>query len=93
MALMTVMTLSLLVYSALEFRIRQALKQKQKTFKSHLGAPTTKPTVRWVFQFFAAIHVLLCDGCKEIVLNCNTDQLKLIRILGEPYTRLYANSE
>jgi transposase len=92
MALMMVMTLSLLVYSALEYRIRQALQQKQETFKTQLGAPTTKPTVRWVFQFFAAIHVLLCDSCKEIVLNCNTDHLKLIRILGEPYMRLYANT-
>ena len=68
MALMMIMTLCLLVYSALEYRIRQTLQQ-QKTFPSQLGTTTTKPTVRWVFQFFAGIHVLLIENWQEVILN------------------------
>jgi transposase len=52
MALMMVMTLCLLVYAALEYRIRQALQQHDQTFPNQKGQPTRTPTARWVFQFF-----------------------------------------
>ena len=93
MALMMIMTLCLLVYGALEYRIRQTLGQQQQTFPNQLGATTTKPTARWVFQFFAGIHVLVCDPWREIVLNCNVYHRQLLNLLGERYVLLYANSE
>lgn len=93
MALMMIMTLCLLVYGALEYRIRQSLQQQQKTFPTQLGTTTTKPTARWVFQFFAGIHVLVCDSWREVVLNCNESHHLLLSLLGEQYGQLYANSE
>ena len=54
MALMMVMTLCLLVYAALEYRIRQALIQAQQTFPNQVGRMISNPTARWVFQFFPA---------------------------------------
>jgi transposase len=93
MALMMIMTLCLLVYGALEYRIRQTLQQQQQTYPNQLGATTAKPTARWVFQFFAGIHVLVCDNWREVVLNCNTYHLQLLNLLGERYILLYANSE
>ena len=93
MSLMMIMTLCLLVYSALEYRIRQALKQQEQTFPNQLGTTTAKPTARWVFQFFAGIHVLLCDNWQTVVLNCNAYHLQLQNLLGERYVLLYANSE
>jgi len=92
MALMMIMTLCLLVYGALEYRIRQTLQQHQQTFPTQIGTTTAKPTVRWVFQFFAGIHVLLIDSWQEIVLNCNIYHQQLLNLLGERYIRLYANS-
>jgi transposase len=93
MALMMIMTLCLLVYGALEYRIRQTLQQQQQTFPNQLGAATAKPTARWVFQFFAGIHVLVCDSWREVVLNCNAYHHQLLNLLGERYVLLYANSE
>ena len=93
MALMMIMTLCLLVYSALEYRIRQALKQQQQTLPNQRGTMIAKPTARWVFQFFAGIHVLLCDNWRTVVLNCNSYHLQLLNLLGERYVLLYANSE
>ena len=58
-ALMMIMTICLLVYAALEYRIRQSLQQNEETFPTQIGTTTEKPTARWVFQFFAGIHVLL----------------------------------
>jgi transposase len=92
MALMMVMTLCLLVYGALEYRIRQTLQQQQQSFPSQLGTTTTRPSARWVFQFFAGIHVLLIDRCREIILNCNDYHHQLLNLLGERYVQLYACS-
>ena len=92
MALMMIMTLCLLIYGALEYRIRQSLQQHQQTFPTQLGTTTAKPTARWVFQFFAGIHVLLIDSCREVILNSNIYHQQLLKLLGERYVRLYANS-
>jgi len=92
MALMMIMTLCLLVYGALEYRIRQTLLQQQQGFPSQLGTTTKRPSARWVFQFFAGIHVLLIDQCREIILNCNKHHHQLLNLLGQRYVQLYATS-
>ena len=93
MALMMVMTLCLLVYAALEYRIRQALKQHDQTFPNQKGQPTRTPTARWVFQFFTGIHLLVIAQEKVLVLNMNEHQHRLLAVLGERYVALYSNSE
>jgi transposase len=92
MVLMMIMTICLLVYAALEYRIRQSLQQHEETFPTQLGTTTAKPTARWVFQFFAGIHVLLIDSWREVVLNCNEHHHHLLNLLGERYAHLYAGS-
>lgn len=92
MALMMIMTLCLLIYGALEYRIRQTLQQTQQAFPTQLKTTTAKPTARWVFQFFSGIHVLLIDSCREVILNCNEYHHQLLNLLGKRYIRLYANS-
>jgi transposase len=57
MALLMVMTVCLLVYAALEYRIRQALKDHQATFPDQKGKPIHNPTARWVFHYFVGIHL------------------------------------
>jgi transposase len=92
MALMVIMTLCLWVYSALAFRIRQALVQQQESFPNQIGNMTVKPTARWVFQFFAGIHVLLIGHVQSLVLNCNEHHKQALTLLGDRYVRLYSNS-
>jgi transposase len=83
MALMLVMTLCLLVYAALEYRIRQALNQHDQTFPDQKGQPTRTPTARWVFQFFTGIHLLVIAQEQVLVLNMNEHQRGLLAVLGE----------
>lgn len=92
MPLMMVMTLCLLVYGALEYRIRQALEQHRQTLPDQRGVPSAKPTARWVFQFFAGIHVLRADCGREFVLNLNPHHSQMLRLLGGRYVRLYAET-
>src|SRR6266850_457652 len=49
MTLLMVMTVCLLVYAALEYRIRTALKEHEATFPDQKGKPMQNPTARWVF--------------------------------------------
>lgn len=92
MALMMIMTLCLLVYGALEYRLRRALQQHQRTFPNQRGQASERPTARWVFQFFSGIHVLCVAQVQAIVLNLNEHHRALLALLGERYVALYANS-
>jgi transposase len=90
MALTVIMTLCLLVYAALEYRIRKALREANETFPNQLGRPVANPTARWVFQFFAGIHILTVGHMQALVLNMNDQQWKLLRLLGKHYEELYS---
>jgi len=91
-ALTMVMTLCLLVYCAIEYRIRKALEQQEQTFPNQLGKTTVRPTARWVFQFFSGIRLLAVSATNEIVININEHHRALLTLLGERYVALYENS-
>jgi transposase len=89
MALLMVMMVCLLVYAALEYRIRQALKDHAATFPDQRGKRIQHPTARWVFHDFVGIHLLCQAGQWPIVLNLTAEHQHLLRLLGQPYMRLY----
>ncbi len=89
MALLMVMTVCLLVYAALEYRIRQALKVHQTTFPDQKGKPVQNPTARWVFHYFVGIHLLSVSGQWPLVLNLTEEHCNLLKLLGKPYMQLY----
>ena len=90
MALTMIMTLSLLVYAALEYRIRQALKESDQTFPNQKGEEISSPTARWIFQYFTGIHILLIQEVQAIVLNMNQQHFMLVKLLGKEYEKLYS---
>jgi transposase len=90
MALLMVMTVCLLVYAALEYRIRKALQDHDATFPNQKGQPVQNPTARWVFQSFVGIHVLHIPGqWDSVVVNLTEQHQQLLELLGKSYTRLY----
>jgi transposase len=89
MALLMVMTVCLLVYAALEYRIRTALKDKGATFPDQKGTRIQNPTARWVFHSFVGIHVLFIPGQSPIVLNLTEEHLHLLQLLGNRYVWFY----
>lgn len=89
MALLMVMTVCLLVYAALEYRIRNALKNHGATFPNQMGTPVQNPTARWVCHYFVGIHVLLIPGHWPLVLNLTEAHQQLFILLGKPYERFY----
>lgn len=90
MALLMVMTLCLLVYAALEWRIRQGLEERGQSYSDQKGNPTQRPTARWVFDSFRGIHVLFEEE-KRLVLNMKEHHSRIVTILGDRYHNLYAS--
>ena len=89
MALLMVMMVCLLIYAALEYRIRTALKDTGATFPDQKGRRIQNPTVRWVFHYFVGIHVLRIPGQPYIVLNLTEEHLRLLQLLGTRYAWFY----
>jgi transposase len=89
MALLMVMTVCLLVYAALEYRIRQALQTHNATFPNQKGQRVQNPTARWVFHDFVGIHLRCLPGPWPLVLNLTEEHQHLLQLLGKPYERLY----
>jgi len=81
-ALLFVMAACLLVYSALEYRIRQSLKKEDKSVPDQKGKPTQNPTARWVFQLFVGIHVLTVPDGEKIILNLNKEHRDILSLLS-----------
>ncbi len=63
-ALGMIMALCLLVYNLGQRQLRLALSQNQATIPNQLGKPTGSPTLRWVFQCFMAIHLVISQEVK-----------------------------
>ncbi len=61
------MGLCLMVYSIGQREVRYQLYQAKKGIPNQLGKLTERPTLRWIFQCFQGIHLLLHQGIKQVV--------------------------
>jgi len=88
-ALLMVMTCCLMIYAALEYRIRQELAAQEAYFSDLKYKPDQRPTARWVFLCFQGIDVLTIEGDKELVLNVKERNRTIIDCLGPTYQLIY----
>ncbi len=93
MALLMVVSLALLIYSLAERKLRQALKEMNATIPDQYRKPTQPPTIRWAFQLFEGLDILLVRQNGKIVLrqllNLNPVQQLVISLLGPPVQKCY----
>ena len=93
MSLMMVMTVCLLVYAALEYRIRNTLKDQESHLPDQKGKPTQSPTTRSVFKLFMDVHLLTISGkfVRKIVVNLKPELHKFLKLLGANYSAIYSD--
>ncbi|MBG6240324.1 MAG: IS1634 family transposase [Candidatus Symbiopectobacterium sp. Clec_Harlan] len=89
-ALLMVMTCSLMIYSALEYRIRNALAVQGRSVPDMKKKPTQKPTARWVFLCFFGIYEFSIGDRPPQVSNLNSVHKTIVDVLGERYRRIYS---
>ena len=88
-AILMVMTLCLLVYSALEFATRSLLKKEDLSFENQIGKPIHNPTMKWIFECFEGIHVLYINEKQRLVLNLKPKQQFILDLLGQNFNQFY----
>ena len=94
-ALAMVMCLCLLVYTLAQRYLRQKLIELSSSVPDQLGNPTKRPTMRWIFQIFEGVHVLIhrtTDEIKEIILNLSPIRRHILQILGPSFEKIYASA-
>ena len=93
MALMMIMVLSLLVYSLAERKLRRQLADTGQSVPNQLGKETQTPTMRWVFQVFEGIDLLIIRQKDQIetrqALNLKQEHLTVLHLLGPPVEKCY----
>ncbi|HEX9411938.1 MAG TPA: IS1634 family transposase, partial [Ktedonobacterales bacterium] len=92
-ALNLVMVLCLLVYRLAEHRLRQQLVATGQTIPDQLKKPTSRPTMRWVFQCFEGIELLHIrhgpNRMQSVVLRLEPLHVQILTLLGPSYRQLY----
>lgn len=87
-ALVTIMGLSLMVYTLAQRHLRQVLADTNDTVLNQRKQPTKSPTLRWVFQSFQAIHLVMLNGQAQ-VSNLTPERLKILRCFGASCQKYY----
>ena len=90
--LLMVMTLALLVYSVAQRRLRQELARQNETIPNQINQPTSRPTLRWVFQVLEGIErvrVRVEGKVRELITGLNAVKIKILRLFGEQVCQIY----
>ena len=92
-ALLMIMGLSLLIYSLAERKLREVLKEMNATIPDQRRKPTQSPTIRWVFQLFEGLDILLVKQNGQVMprqlLNLRPAQEQVITLLGPQVQKCY----
>lgn len=87
-ALALMMALSLLVYTLGQRLLRQNLAAQQATIRHQTGKQTSTPTLRWVFQMFQAVHLIVLAGAKHIS-NLTRERQRILGFLSPKCRKYY----
>jgi transposase len=91
-ALLVIMTLSLLVYTIAQRRLRKQLKLLKSTIPNQIHKPVNNPTMRWVFQIFEGINLITVNNhgvLHEIIDGIDELRQSIIDLLGPSVQEIY----
>ncbi len=83
-----IMGLCLLVYTLGQRKLRQHLEATNEGVRNQVKKLTNKPTMRWIFQMFQAVHLVTVNGDKQ-VSNLTQDRQDVLKHLGQYCSRYY----
>ena len=92
MALLMVMTLSLLVYTVAQRHLRNQLTEKNDTLPNQINDPVKNPTMRWVFQLMEGIDIVYIrvkDDIQRKIMGITDLREKIIRFFYPPVFSIY----
>lgn len=87
-ALAMVMGLCLLVYTLAQRQLHTALSAAKSGIKNQLGLLRNRPTLRWIFQCFQAVHLVIINGLNQIC-NLTDERLWILQFFPAACRRYY----
>ena len=96
MGLLFIMTLSLLVYSIAQRRLRNKLAEQNETLPNQINLPSKQPTLRWVFQLMEGINFveIVINGIRTRLIDGLCDlKRKIVGFFGETVKNIYIQSD
>ena len=90
--MMMLMGLCLLVYNIGQRQLRTKLKKEGAAIKNQVNKLTERPTLRWIFQCFQGVHVLVTEGMKQII-NLNKERQFILKYLPGSCQNYYLSSK
>ncbi len=91
-AIAMVMGLCLLVYNLAQRKLRQQLESANESIRNQVNKLTNKPTMRWIFQMFQAVHLVTLNG-EEQVSNLTSERQQILNYLGKVCGQYYLRAE
>lgn len=88
-SLLAVMTLSLAVFSGLEWKLQNKMKETGTKLKNQVGKPVDKVTLRYVFQKFEEFMINIYEDGYRLFDILNEQQNKILELLGRNYQKAY----
>jgi len=91
-ALMSIMTLCLMVYGCAQHQLRTFLKEKSETVPNQLGKETNHPRMQWIYRLFHGIQVLTIQTetlTQQLVINLSVLLKRIVNIFGRRAMTIY----
>lgn len=82
------MGVCLLVYNLAQRKLRQELEAASGMVKNQVKKFTNKPTMRWIFQMFQAVHLVTLNGEKQ-TSNLTEERRDILKYLGKYCQQYY----
>ncbi|OGT57487.1 MAG: hypothetical protein A3F43_04700 [Gammaproteobacteria bacterium RIFCSPHIGHO2_12_FULL_42_10] len=96
MALLMIMTLSLLVYSVAQKHLREQLAETSETLPNQINKPIKNPTMRWIFQLMEGVDVIyirMKNVIQKKIMGMTELRQKIISFLFDPVQKIYETAE
>jgi transposase len=87
-AIAMIMGVCLLVYNLAQRKLRQELESANASIRNQSKKLTNKPTMRWVFQMFQAVHLVNINGAEKIS-NLTKERRSILNYLGKVCSQYY----
>jgi transposase len=87
-AIAMIMGVCLLVYNLAQRKLRQELASANASIRNQVKKLTNKPTMRWVFQMFQAVHLVNVNGTEQ-VSNLTKEREDILNYLGKVCGQYY----
>lgn len=87
-AIAMIMGVCLLVYSLAQRKLRQQLESANASIRNPVKKLTNRPTMRWVFQMFQAVHLVNINGAEQIS-NLTKERRSILNYLGKVCSQYY----